>query len=120
MARLLANENVPRAAVTALRDAGHDVAWAAEDFPTTLDADVLAHAVADGRVLVTLDKDFGDLAIRRGLPASSGIVLVRLPPRPDVIARVLVRLFEDAACGVGKLVVVEDGRVRERPLARGA
>ena len=119
MARLLANENVPRVAIAALRAAGHDVLWAGEEFPTTADADVLARAVADARVLVTLDKDFGELAVRRGLPATSGVVLLRLPPVPDLVARVLVGLFEDGPRGVGKLLVVEEGRIRERDLRRG-
>ncbi|MBI2392261.1 MAG: DUF5615 family PIN-like protein [Deltaproteobacteria bacterium] len=59
--RLLANENFPRQAVEALRAAGHDVAWVVEGTPSVEDRSVLQQAVAEERVLVTLDKDFGEL-----------------------------------------------------------
>lgn len=51
--RFLANENIPAAVVTALRAAGHDVAWVREDAPGAPDDAVLARAVADERVLLT-------------------------------------------------------------------
>jgi len=41
--------------------------------------DVLARSLDDARVLLTFDKDFGELAWRFGLPARCGIVLFRLP-----------------------------------------
>lgn len=71
----LANENFPLDAVEALRRAGHDVAWVRTDAPGSTDSQVLARAVAEGRLLLTFDKDFGDLAFHAGLPAGCGIVL---------------------------------------------
>jgi predicted nuclease of predicted toxin-antitoxin system len=43
------------------------------DTPGVGDEQVLARAALEGRVLVTADKDFGELAFRRELPAESGI-----------------------------------------------
>jgi uncharacterized protein (DUF433 family) len=40
---------------------------------------VLARAHADGRVLLTFDKDFGELVLKRGARASHGIILFRIP-----------------------------------------
>jgi predicted nuclease of predicted toxin-antitoxin system len=74
----LANENFPLEAVESLRLAGHDVAWIRADAPGSTDPQVLARAVAELRVLLTFDKDFGDLAFRAGLPSGCGIVLFRL------------------------------------------
>ena len=71
----LANENFPLDAVEALRLAGHDVAWVRADAPGSTDQQVLARAMAEQRVLLTFDKDFGHLAFHAGLPATSGIVL---------------------------------------------
>jgi predicted nuclease of predicted toxin-antitoxin system len=59
---ILANENFPRDAVTALREEGHDVVWIRTDAPGSSDEQVLARAQAENRVLVTFDKDFGELS----------------------------------------------------------
>ena len=81
--RILADENIPRAAVDMLRRAGHDVAWVSEEAPGSDDSDVLKKATEQDRVVVTFDKDFGDLAYVMGLPATCGIILfnqaVRIP-----------------------------------------
>src|SRR5690242_12920851 len=77
--RLLANENFPRAAVEALRADGHDVAWIRTDAPGISDDAVLDLARGEGRVLLTFDKDFGELVLKRGARASHGIILFRFP-----------------------------------------
>jgi predicted nuclease of predicted toxin-antitoxin system len=77
--RFLADENFPGDAVTALRAAGHYVLWIRTHAPGITDQDVLARSAKDARVLLTFDKDFGELAWRSGLPATCGIVLFRLP-----------------------------------------
>jgi predicted nuclease of predicted toxin-antitoxin system len=77
--RFLANENLPGDAVAALERAGHDIVWVRTAAPGSKDEAILAWAVRESRVLLTFDKDFGELAWRAGLPASSGIVLFRLP-----------------------------------------
>jgi hypothetical protein len=59
--RLLANENIPRAAVAALIAAGHDVAWVRQAAPGMPDPEVLAMAEREKRILVTFDNDFGEL-----------------------------------------------------------
>src|SRR5271165_3545449 len=68
--RFLADENFPGDAVTALRTAGHDVLWIRTDAPGITDQDVLSRSLRDARVLLTFDKDFGELAWRSSLPAS--------------------------------------------------
>jgi predicted nuclease of predicted toxin-antitoxin system len=67
--RFLANENFPGAAVAALAGRGHDIVWARIAAPGTSDADVLAWAVREQRILITFDKDFGELAGTSALPA---------------------------------------------------
>ena len=59
--RLLADENFPGRAVDALREAGHDVVWVRSAAPRTRDIDLLAWAAREGRVLLTFDKDFGEI-----------------------------------------------------------
>jgi predicted nuclease of predicted toxin-antitoxin system len=115
--RILANENFPGDAVSALRERGHDVAWVRSDAPGSSDVEVLEHAQAEGRILVTLDKDFGELAFRSGLPASSGVVLFRISvPSPSYVARVAVAALESRTDWAGNFAVVEDDRIRITPL----
>ena len=114
--RLLANENIPRAAIAALRDLGHDVVWTAEDAPSTADTAVLARAVAEERVLLTLDKDFGALAFHARLPATCGVVPLRVRPLPARVAALVCRALPEAADFAGRYVVVEEDRIRVRAL----
>jgi predicted nuclease of predicted toxin-antitoxin system len=86
--RFLANENFPGTAVTALIAAGHDVAWLRNAAPGMSDPDVLAWAARDERILLTFDKDFGELARASALPGTCGIVLFRMPmAEPSDIGR---------------------------------
>jgi predicted nuclease of predicted toxin-antitoxin system len=115
--RILANENFPGDAVIALRDRGHDVTWIRADAPGSSDLQVLARAQAEGRILVTFDKDFGELAFRSELPASSGVVLFRISvPSPSHVARVAVAALESRTDWADHFAVVEDDRIRMIPL----
>jgi predicted nuclease of predicted toxin-antitoxin system len=75
MATFLANENVPGEVVQAARQAGHDLAWITELSAGADDETVLASALAEGRVLLTFDKDFGEMAFQQGKDASCGVIL---------------------------------------------
>ena len=75
---LLANENFPRFAVDALRAAGHDVLWVRTEYPGATDEQVIQAAQTEERILLTFDKDFGELAFRSGLRADCGVILFRL------------------------------------------
>jgi predicted nuclease of predicted toxin-antitoxin system len=118
--RILADENFPGDAVAALRGRGHDVAWVRSDAPGSSDNQVIARAQAEDRVLVTFDKDFGELAFRSRLPASSGIVLFRTSmPSSTYISRVAVTALESRTDWAGHFSVIEDDRIRMSPLPAG-
>lgn len=76
----MADENFPRPALTALRNAGWEVFSVAEECPGISDEDVAAVCSQSERVLLTFDKDFGELVFHRRLPAGSGVVLFRFTP----------------------------------------
>ncbi len=115
--RLLANENVPGLLVRALVDAGCDVSWIRTVSPGASDREVLERAVDDERVLLTFDKDFGEIARTATLPAKCGVILLRvpMPPRRE-IARLAV-LILSRSDWAGRFSVVEPGRIRARPRA---
>ena len=115
--RFLANENFPGAAVTALEAAGHDVVWVRIAAPGATDADVLAWAAREERILLTFDKDFGELARGSALPLACGVVLLRTPmPVPSEVGQRLADLIMERDDWAGYFSVIEPGRVRMRPL----
>jgi predicted nuclease of predicted toxin-antitoxin system len=73
--RILADENVSRVIVAWLRDSGQDVTYAAETRTRIPDADLLAEAEAQARVVLTEDKDFGELVVR-DRKSSIGVILL--------------------------------------------
>jgi len=79
--RLLADENFPRPLVETLRAQGHDVLWARKDCPGIKDQALLERAEAESRIVLTLDKDFWQLALQR-VPRleRSGVILFRVFP----------------------------------------
>jgi predicted nuclease of predicted toxin-antitoxin system len=115
--RFLANENFPGDAVAALRAQGHDVIWIRTEAPGSDDAQVLERAQQENRILITFDKDFGELAFRSGLPASCGIVLFRVvAPSSAHIARVAVAAMASRTDWAGHMAVIENERIRMTPL----
>lgn len=115
--QFLANENFPLDAVEAIRKLNHDVAWIRTDAPGSKDRDILARAVKEARVLLTFDKDFGDLAFHYGLPASCGIVLFRIEASSSaVLANSVAAALQAQTDWSGQFSVVEPGRIRMRPL----
>ena len=102
----------------ALRDvalAGHDVIWAGDWNEDPGDEEILRRAHDEQRVLVTLDKDFGELAIRRGLSHSGIVRLVGFSARQqaNVCLAVIARYQDELRSGA--IVTAEPGRVRIRP-----
>ena len=119
MIRFLADENVSRLVVERLRAAGFDVAFIRETRPGASDKDVLDEADSDDRVLVTEDRDFGELIVRQRLKVR-GIILLELDRMSNVaeaeLVAEIVRIHGSKL--TGNLVVVEPARVRVRPLPR--
>lgn len=111
--RILANENFAGDAIVALRDRGHDVTWVHTAAPGSNDREVLAIGRAEGRLIVTFDKDFGELAVRRGLAAEAGVVLFRIRQvSSSFVARVVVAALESRSDWAGHFSVVDETRVR--------
>ncbi len=74
---LLADEGVDRQIVTRQRQDGHDVLYAAELEPGIDDNTVFEKANRIDAVLITADKDFGEMVFRQG-SVRAGVVLLRL------------------------------------------
>ena len=117
--QFLVDECCPVALVAELRKLEFDVRYVAEDASGVADADVLALATRDDRVLVTTDKDFGLLVLRlrRSVP---GLVLLRTPQlgTRSVAQRVAGMIQENADQLAGRITTFTKDRIRRRPLLR--
>jgi predicted nuclease of predicted toxin-antitoxin system len=115
--RILANENFPKVLVTALRARGHDVIWVRTNAPGSKDRAILEWATSENRILVTFDKEFGELAFRLRLPVSSGVILFRITtPSPSSMVQKVTKALESRKDWAGHFSVVEDTRIRMRDL----
>lgn len=114
--RLLADEGVDAAIVARLRLEGHDVLYVAELTPGITDSAVLDLANSEERVLLTADKDFGELTFRLRHVAF-GILLVRLLglPSADKAHAVALAVEEHGDEMTHAFTVVSPGMVRIRP-----
>ena len=119
---LLADESVDRPVVDRLRQEGHAVVYVAELSPSISDDQVLQEANKLSSLLLTADKDFGELVFRQGR-VHTGVVLLRLAGLPAAAkADVVARVFQDHATELpGGFSVVSPGavRIRQAPGATG-
>lgn len=113
--KLLLDACVSGRAVLQLRSAGHDVIWAGEWPADPGDEEILGRAHLEGRILVTLDKDFGELAIVYNKPHSGIVRLVdfRANDQGTICLKVLERYGEELRRGA--IITVDHARMRVRP-----
>ncbi|MEW6667675.1 MAG: DUF5615 family PIN-like protein [Thermodesulfobacteriota bacterium] len=112
--RLLLDTCVWGGACKDLLAAGHDAVWAGEWPEDPGDDEILERAHREDRVLVTLDKDFGELAIIRRIPHSGIVRLVDLGARRQAVACLRVINLHEKELKAGAIITVEPARLRIR------
>jgi predicted nuclease of predicted toxin-antitoxin system len=81
------------------------------------DASVIDHALAEDRLLITFDKDFGELVFRRGAKASRGLVLLRISEGASTaVAERVTAVLASRNDWAGHFSVVDDFTIRMRRL----
>lgn len=116
--RLLLDSCVWGGALRELVAAGHDVlsvrTWGSDPG----DEEILKRAHGDARILITLDKDFGELAIVRGLPHAGIVRLVGIAARQQARAASDALAMHGAEAASGAIITnsigFEFGRRRDR------
>jgi predicted nuclease of predicted toxin-antitoxin system len=98
-----------------LTAAGLDAVWVGDRSPDPGDEAILAEALRDRRILVTLDRDFGELAIVKGLPHSGIIRLVGIGAKQQAAICLHVLSKHAVELMAGAIVTAEPGRLRIRP-----
>jgi predicted nuclease of predicted toxin-antitoxin system len=110
--RFLADENFPRPVVETLRNVGHDVLWARTDCPGLKDRKLLERAEADARLVLTLDKDFWQIALQRAIPLKRcGVILFRVfPAIPETLSPLVDLMCSAEHAWIGHVsIVTKDG-----------
>lgn len=118
--RILADESVDAPVIEQLRQDGHDVEEVAEHHKKRQDSGVLALAVGQHELLLTADRDFGDLIVRDASQApAEGVVLYRLRhiPVEDKVRQIADVFALHAAELPGRFTVVDHRGIRSRQLS---
>jgi predicted nuclease of predicted toxin-antitoxin system len=115
----VADEGVERQIVDRLRRDGHNVLYIADSAPGDQDEKVLQHAANQQAVLITSDKDFGELVFRLRR-ASSGVMLLRLAglsneDKAEVVSATVAALFQELQRA---FAVIEPESIRIRRIDR--
>jgi predicted nuclease of predicted toxin-antitoxin system len=117
--KLLADECCDAGLVSVLRSDGHDVLYAAESLQGATDDDVLKRADDEGRIVLTEDKDFGELVYRLKRPAR-GVIFLRfdVTERTLKIPRLRGLLESQPEKLFGAFIVIDKIKIRFRQLSR--
>ena len=99
-------------AVKDLREAGFDVQWIPEKGKDPGDDAIIKKAFDEDMVLVTLDKDFGELVFVFGRPHSAIIRLVDIPAKNQ--GKILLKLIETHRTDIEKKALITADRYRVR------
>ena len=112
----LADEGVDRQIVERLRQDGYDVLYVAEMNPSISDDEVLRRANENNALVITADKDFGEMVFHHNRLAAGGVILLRLAGlSPERKATILIKLIEARRSELpDSFSVVSPGRIRIR------
>jgi len=111
--KFLVDVGVSKAVEEWLRSQDHDVIGVRDLDPRMLDSEILERAVLEHRIVITMDKDFGDLVYNSGRP-HAGVLLLRLAEAGSgekvAVMREIVQSHKDKL--PGRFVVYQNGRLR--------
>ena len=113
--KIVADENVDRLAIERLRADGHDVISILRQFPSSPDIDVLSISNSERALLITEDKDFGELVFHKKR-SHFGVLLVRLegisrPERVRMVCDIVLNRGKELA---NSFSVLTPGSLRTR------
>lgn len=118
--RFLANENFPLSSVHKLREAGLDIVSVIEMMAGAKDERILSHAHQEGQIILTFDRDYGELIYRQKLPVPVGVIYFRFTPlTPEEPAEYILNLLANQKIRLeSKFTVARREQIRQRPLPK--
>ena len=112
----LADEHFPIVSIELLRNAGHDVASVIKETPGDKDRNILKRAHEENRIVLTFDKDYGELIYRHKAFIPAGLIYFRFnPATPEEPADILLSIIEKHEVLIlDRFTVVERDRIRQK------
>lgn len=115
--KLLANENIPKSTIILLRQNGIDITAIAEGYSGISDVQVLQMAEEQERIIVTFDRDYGELIFQKKLHFTIGLIYLRfIPQKPSEPAEILMNIFKREFTFKNKFSVIDRDKIRQRPI----
>jgi predicted nuclease of predicted toxin-antitoxin system len=113
--RFLANENFPAPSIALMRQAGYDVLSIQETIPGAKDTVVISEALRSDRIILTFDKDYGELIFKQGIPDPPAVIFLRYRGAdPLAAARLVFDLISGGTNIERVFTVVEVDGIRQR------
>lgn len=113
--RFLADENIHKQVVVGLRAAGFDVEWVRDSAHGQSDEAILDRADINQLILITCDRDFGELVFKGNFPPPLAVLYSRIAHRKSALT--VERLLQEIADGVAlhQLTTLTEKHARRRP-----
>jgi predicted nuclease of predicted toxin-antitoxin system len=114
--KFLANENFPYPSIKLLRDKELYVKSVNEERKGITDKEVIDIAKQENLVILTFDKDYGELIFRYGMPDPPSVVFFRYKGNnPSFAGNRLINLLSNGSIRISKsFIIVEENDIRQR------
>ncbi len=117
MINFLANENIPLQTIVHLRNSGCAVKSVLEEMPGARDHEIVKRAHDEKLIILTFDRDYGELIYRHQHLSPDGVVYFRFDPAtPTEPAEIILNIIKDNIPLSSRFTVVERDGIRQRPL----
>jgi predicted nuclease of predicted toxin-antitoxin system len=111
----LANENFPKPSIILLRTHQHFVVSISEDFPSISDEEVIKIAVEQNLIILTFDKDYGELIFRYKHPIPPSVVYFKSKGiSPASAATELIKQIDNKMELLNHFTIIDDKNIRQR------
>ena len=113
---MLANENFPTDSFHYLKAKGFDIIAVGIDYSGITDEEVMTLAINEGRIILTFDKDYGELIFKYGYKPDRGVIFLRLDAyESDEPGKIIEQMLNTAYFDTERKLTVFDGKfIRQR------
>ncbi len=114
--KLLANENFPLSSVHILKKKGYDITAIGTDHSGVKDVEVMQIAMKEDRLILTFDRDYGELIFGKQLRPEMGVIYLRLKHfSPELPASIVLEILQNKNIELKRrLTVVDSSGIRQR------
>jgi predicted nuclease of predicted toxin-antitoxin system len=117
--KFIADENIPFNLITRLRCDNYDVLSVKETMESASDKEIMAVSQNEERIIITQDKDFGELVFRTKSYQCTGVILFRsTSPSPEEDSKLMYSAITSRNDWINQFPVITERHIRIRPLLR--